>query len=149
MQRDVTICGTGNQTGVPAREPSKGVCCFFENDTFALQSYLQWDESPEGVGQAFLKLVQSQHVPVAPVEMPVVSAWRRQKVQTEAENFVVYSVASVLPLPFQASSGKSTQEKDCAILARKPDPKYCRFLVESSRALGCVWAKVGLSARET
>lgn len=32
--------------------------------------YLQWDERPESVREAFLELVQGQDVPVAPVEMP-------------------------------------------------------------------------------
>lgn len=36
--------------------------------------YLQWDEGPEGVRQPFLELVQGQHVPVAPVEVPATSA---------------------------------------------------------------------------
>lgn len=39
-----------------------------------MRTYLERNEGPEGIGQAFLELVQRQHVPLAPVEMPVTSS---------------------------------------------------------------------------
>lgn len=49
--------------------------------------YLKWDEGPEGVGQAFLELVQRQYVPVTPVEMPVISITTRSGTEEQPTLF--------------------------------------------------------------